>query len=443
MRIGLLSISVALEFLVVSQGHAQCTAGQVDTAYGGGAASGYVQISPVVQATSEYEGTVSAGYEGIYAATEIAVDPSGNPVASVINVKNDGARNLVFGGYGAVVPFPPSANTLDAALTMDPSGNIIVAMLSGDQSNIVLARYLPGGALDESFGSNGQSTIPFDNAVSPVFNVKAGSDGSLYVATGAQFPQPPYQPVVFKTTPSGALDTSFGIGGFAYFYADNYGPYGRATDLWLNVDGTILVIGRVGDNQTYLQPFVARLFANGALDTSFGNNGLTVVPFGSGVFAFGRRMVVTPDRKIVVTGAFGPAGGAATGTAVIRLLANGALDNSFNGTGQLTLAGFVGYVIAVQNNNKILLGGNDAAATRGQVARLLTNGQLDAAFGSAGISSLNPPGWATASVAHLNYLPNGKIIVHAAGGSLPTTVGPLTQAAYLVRLDSGSGVGCH
>jgi uncharacterized delta-60 repeat protein len=432
-------ISAAMGLALASQAHAQCTAGQVDMAYGGVAASGYVQISPVLQLTTEFEGTVSDSVDSIYAATNIAVDPSGNAVASVINVKHGGARDLTFGGYGTVVPLPPSADTMDSELAMDPSGNIIVAMLSTDQSNMVLTRYLPSGAPDTSFGSNGQSTIAFPNYASGVFNLKAGPDGSLYVATGSQYPNPPFQPVIFKTTPSGALDTSFGASGFAYFYSDNYGPFGKATDLWLNADGTILVAGRVGDNQTYAQFFVARLFANGALDTSFGNNGITVVAFGSGSIAYGRKMVVTPDGKIVVTGGLVPAGGALASTAVIRLLANGALDKSFNGTGQLTLSNFVGYVIAVQNNNKILLGGNDGAAIHGQVVRLLTNGQLDTAFGSAGISTLNPPGWPTASVSHVNYLSSGKIIVHAAGGRSPTT----SNAGYLVRLDSGSGIGCH
>ena len=443
MRIRLLSTAIGL--LLASRGHAQCTAGQVDTPYGGAAASGYVQISPVVQVVTEFEGTVSSSDNSIYATTEIAADPSGNAVTSIIKVKDGGARDLTFGGYGAVVPFPPSADTVDAELATDPSGNTIVAMLSTDQSNIVLARYLPSGVLDTSFGSGGQLTIAFANYVSGVFNLKAGPDGSLYVATGSQYPNPPVQPVVFKTTPSGALDTSFGAGGYAYFYNDNYGPFGKATDLWLNADGTILVAGRVGDTQpqTYAQFFVARLFANGTLDTSFGSNGMTVVTFGSGIIADGRKMVVTPDGRIVVTGGLAPTGGAFTNTGVIRLLANGALDHSFNGTGQLTLSNFVGYVIAVQNNNKILLGGNDGAGIRGQVVRVLTNGQLDTAFGSAGISTLNPPGWPTASVSHLNYLPGGKIIVHAAGGSSPSSTSAPTSAGYLVRLDSGSGVGCH
>jgi uncharacterized delta-60 repeat protein len=442
----ILSLSAAIGLILSPQGHAQCTAGQVDMTYGTAAEAGYVQISPVVAlaAGSEFEGTVSDSTHAIYATTNIALDAGGNAVASVARVRAGGERDLSFGGYGAVVPLQPSTVVMDSQLAIDSAGNTILAMLSGDQSVIVLTRYTSSGALDASFGSNGQSTIAFPtNAVAP-FNLKAGSDGSLYIATGSRNPNPPWQPVVVKTLPSGALDTSFGTGGFSYFYTGSYGPFGKATDLWLNPDGTILVAGRVGDDQTYNQFFAARLFANGALDTSFGSNGMTVVSFGSNVIAYGRKMVVTANGRIVVTGGLStPANvGTASSTGIIRLLADGTLDTSFNGTGQLVLPNFFGFVIAAQNNDKILLGGTDGAGIHGEVVRLLTSGQLDPAFGASGIATLRPPGWPASSVVHLNYLPSGKIIVHTAGSNLPNSA-VSAAAGYLVRLDSGSGTACH
>jgi hypothetical protein len=41
---------------------------------------------------------------------------------------------------------------------------------------------------------------------------------------------------------------------------------------------------------------------------------------------------------------------------------------------------------------------------------------------------------------HVNYNPNGKIIVHLGAAQ---TSGVSNGAGYLVRLDSGSGAGCH
>jgi len=60
-------------------------------------------------------------------------------------------------------------------------------------------------------------------------------------------PQSPsnWQPVVVKVRAAGALDTSFGVGGFSYFYQGAFGPGGKATDLSIQADGRVLVGGRV------------------------------------------------------------------------------------------------------------------------------------------------------------------------------------------------------
>jgi len=253
--------------------------------------------------------------------------------------------------------------------------------------------------------------------------------------------------VITKVTASGALDTSFGVGGFSYFYQGAFGPGGKATDLSIQADGRILVGGRVGDNVTYSEFFVARLLANGMLDTSFGtNSGLTVVSFGN-TLADGRKMAVQRDGRIVLVGgaASNNSPSALDGTGVIRLLANGQLDTSFNGTGSLQLFGYHGYVVALQNNNKILIGATQfnaqQTATSTLVVRLTVAGQPDPAFGPAqnGIVVLNVPGAVSSGPSHVTYDTGGSILVRAYGNDLTGSI----FTDYLARMASGSGSGCH
>jgi uncharacterized delta-60 repeat protein len=422
-----------------------CTAGMLDTHYGPAAGGGYVQSSPVMLNESEFETGAFDSTNDYYTVSSAAMDMLGQPLAAIVKLKPGGARDLTYGGFGSVVPAPPTAGLVDASLAIDGSDRTVIAMMSADQTNIVLARYSSAGVLDASFGTGGELTIPFQNNVNGPWAVKAAADGTVFIATATSTNGGPWQPIVVKVTPAGAIDTSFGVAGFASFYAQNFGPSGKATDLWLNADGTILVSGRIGDNHTYNVFYVARLTSYGALDTSFGTNaGFTVVSFGN-VIAYGRKMAVQTDGKIVVVGGIIPSNDvtqAVTDTGLIRLLANGVLDVTFNGSGVLHLSNVVYQVVALQNNNKILLAGEASlTAPTALVARLLTNGQPDPAFGTAGngIVPVAAPGSPNTVITRVSYSPGGAIIVHSGTGAAGVSAG----AGVVLRLDSGSGTGCH
>jgi uncharacterized delta-60 repeat protein len=425
-----------------------CMAGQPDVFFGT-AHTGYVQTSPVLSnyvnsLSNEAEVIDSAGVS--YSVSTAAADSVGYGVADIIKVKRNGARDWSFGGFGAVVPAPPATETSDATLTTDGAGNLVLAMTSGDNASIVLYRYSAAGVLDTTYGTGGVATIPMGFITGP-WAIQAAPDGSVLVAAGATPPSSTskLQPIVFKLTPAGVLDTSFGLGGFSYFYPGSFGPTGKATDLIIQSDGSILVGGRVGDNVTYNQFYIARLHANGALDTSFGTNeGMTVVSFGN-LLADGRKMAVQSNGKIVLVGGIGISNNSFVDTGVIRLNANGALDPTFNGSGSLHLVGFHGWQVALQNNDKILIAATQAnaqnTATNALVVRLTASGQLDPAFGSGrnGIVTLAVPGAVNVATSHIGFEPGSGIHVVLAGTDATGTI----STEYLLRLDSGIGVGCY
>jgi len=135
-------------------------------------------------------------------------------------------------------------------------------------------------------------------------------------------------------------DFTFGTGGKVGIAFDLAGPGSDpALDLILQDDGKILVAGgaeTLGGDRDFA---VARLETSGILDGTFSGDGKTTVAFdlgGSGEdFVFG--MALEADGRIVVAGrADGPSGNRDFGVA--RLDANGALDTTFGSSGTMTVA---------------------------------------------------------------------------------------------------------
>lgn len=431
-----------------------CTAGLVDKAFGS-SGTGYVQMSPMLYNAANYapgEGIVIEANGELLVLSEAAIDASGNSIPDLVKLKKTGVRDLAFGGIGSIVPEQPAPGAGDAQFDIDTAGNLLVALITDDNSSILVHRYLPTGVPDATYGVSGIATIPLYPVVGP-WALRVAADGSVFIANRGLPPPPAAQnfvPVVVKLTPAGALDATFGQGGYSFFYTGFSGPLGKATDLALNADGTILVGGRVGDNQTYNRFYVARLLANGTLDPTFGTHaGMTVVDFGT-VLADGRRLAVQPNGKILQVGGIllkatdvNPADGGA-----VRLNQNGTLDKTFNSTGVLRMTGAGGaYGVAVQNNEKILITSApyiDPAKTliEARVIRLTPTGQSDTTFGKAGTGAVFLPvaGYAQSQALPISYDElTGTILVGVAGADATNTLGVST----LVQLDSGTGVGCH
>jgi uncharacterized delta-60 repeat protein len=183
---------------------------------------------------------------------------------------------------------------------------------------------------------------------------------------------------VARLTANGKLDTTFGTGGIAGidFGGDDFGKA-----LARQADGRILVAGR----STAAGAVVARLRANGALDPDFGTGGRVTLPGGGSASA----VLVQPDRKIVVAG---NAAGNATMT-VTRLLPGGAPDPSFDGDGTATIdfgsLADLAAGAALQPDGKIVVAGYTQAAEDVAIARLNANGSPDATFGNAGKATVD------------------------------------------------------
>ena len=143
----------------------------------------------------------------------------------------------------------------------------------------------------------------------------------------------------------------------------------------LQPDGKVLVAGRTAANSGW----VGRLNSDGTPDTSF------APPWGKVNLGSGNiyGLALQPDGKIVIGGI-----GNALGTGYLaRLNSNGTLDASFTAPNTNERV----YALALQPDGKVLIGGaftSVGGSTRKGVARLNANGTLDSSFGDPNLANL-------------------------------------------------------
>ena len=128
----------------------------------------------------------------------------------------------------------------------------------------------------------------------------------------------------------------------------------------------------------------------GTLDPTFGNSGTVTTSFANGSAGVGSFEQSNGDIVAVAQVDF--VQGAGTGIGLVRYTSTGALDNTF-GTNGITNSVFAGFTVdpfgfAVQKSGDILIAG-EAISSVGRIefglARYTSNGILDATFGSGGL----------------------------------------------------------
>lgn len=447
--------TVLLGVASLVQVQAVCTAGQLDTTFGGIKAAGYVQVSPMIFAATNAnsEGLVVDATGSIWSADTVGSDSLGNTTYGLVKSARGGIRDASLGGFGYIAPFGQIANG-SSNLLIDAGGNVL--METSGATGVTLFRYASDGTPDTGFGVSGMATVGYTSSWFGISAVaQQPSDGKYLVVTTANNPSATVpnqvQPVVTRFNADGSVDTAFGSGGLSYLFPASVADptaFGRGTDVVALANGLILVTGRIKLSQSgYFVPFIARLLANGALDTTFGTNGgFSVVDLGR--WAVGRRLAIQPDGKIVVVGGIVDASTGYNDVAALRFNADGTQDTTF-GTNGLSIAplgyGTFGYSVALQDNGKIVIGSLEyldaaQATTAGLVIRLTTSGQLDSAFGNGGYATVVAPDGMPVSGDEV-ALDGAHKIIYKINYNNPAP--RVDGASYLVRIDTGIGKGCH
>jgi len=205
-----------------------------------------------------------------------------------------------------------------------------------------------------------------------------------------------------------ALDNTFDTDGRVV--TDIAGSTDEARSLAVQTDGKVLVAGQAYINGQY-DFAVVRYLADGAIDTTFGNGGRATASISTSD-DYGFDVALQSDGKILVTGMTYSGGAAGFDMGVVRLNVDGSLDNTFGTGGKLVInAGSSwdeAYTIAVQADGKILVGG--AGLGDAVVLRLNADGTADNSFDGDGRAVVSF-GFGVDHAYQIIVQANGKIVV--------------------------------
>jgi uncharacterized delta-60 repeat protein len=289
--------------------------------------------------------------------------------------KANGSLDPGFGSGGKVMTnFEVSDRAL--GVVVQPDGKVVAGGLGGadfihggGDEFLALARYLPNGSLDSSFGTGGRVTYPGFGTSEYSFGLLLQPDGKIVASNGD----------LVRYKPDGSLDSSFGIDGRVTT------PGFDAAGIALQSDGKIIAAGS-GPNCGFM---LARYDSNGMLDPSFGTGGLVTTAIGSGCDA-AVSVALQADGKIV---AVGRTENAAKNfdLALARYKPDGSLDTGFGAGGKVVSTHFsdayaIGASVALQPDGKIVVTGGSFSRDF-RLARYLPDGSPDPSFGTSGLTS--------------------------------------------------------
>ena len=141
---------------------------------------------------------------------------------------------------------------------------------------------------------------------------------------------------------------------------------------------------------------VAKFTKEGAIDTSFGNNGWTMVPLGDAL-SYTKDIALTPEGDIIIAGSILSTNNSWQ-MAVAKIKAHATPDTDFssNGTRIFNIGEDNDFIeaVTVQNDRKILLGGQtwmESGPLKYDVAvvRLNADGSFDTSYGDNGVSRVS------------------------------------------------------
>lgn len=328
------------------------SAGALDQQFGGG--DGIASLNIQVGGNAEV-------FRGI------VVQPSGKIVVSgvvedetvatdrdiaLVRFNTDGAPDTTFGTQGVLRMDLSTAigGTMGTdttwGLATDATGNLYVHAAqrttaldanNGDtltDTDYVVLKLGVDGAPVTSWGANGKFTLDIQRSSANVRGITVLTDGSVlaygYAKSASLGASSEVQPVMYKLTPAGALDTSFASGGLFHevVLATQTEIYGIA----VQPDGKIVTAGYGRNDPAGSNDWISlRLTANGALDTSWANQGkLLIDPTGMNLGDNCRNAIALPGGRTALIGSGGPPNMASD--AYIAIVDNtGKLDTAFGG----------------------------------------------------------------------------------------------------------------
>jgi uncharacterized delta-60 repeat protein len=270
-----------------------------------------------------------------------------------------GALDTSFGGGDGIVLTRFGRRFQGAtAVAVDAKGRIIAGGFAsnGSTSSWALARYLPDGGLDNTFGGDGKITTRL-SASSAQLNDLASLPGGKIVAVGSAETNLIPEFAIARFGATGKLDPTFGKQKGVTKTNVSAGP-DTAFGLAVQNDGKPVVVG-VANAGGKAGWGIVRYGPKGRLDEAFSDDGKLVLA-GSNAYEPAFAAEVQPNGRIVVAGRWRrPSTDDDMG--LVRLKPGGGMDQTFGGEGRVLIDFFgesdTARDVVIQSNGKIVASG--------------------------------------------------------------------------------------
>jgi uncharacterized delta-60 repeat protein len=293
------------------------------------------------------------------------------------------------------------ANNTVYALSQQADGKVLIG---GDFTNVNstarnrIARLNADGSLDTGFD-------PGNGANDTVRALSQQADGKVLIGGGFSSVNDTARNNIARLNADGSLDTGFDTG---------TGPNSTVATVAQQADGKVLIGGFFSEINGSGRNRIARLNADGSLDTGFDP--------GTGANSVVYAVAQQADGRVLIGGAFSAVNGTVR-PGIARLNANGSHDTGFDpGTG----TGGTVFAVSQQADGGVLIGGGFTSingSARNRIARLNVDGSLDTGFDSST--------GANNTVYTLAQQTDGKVLI---GGDFTTVNG--TDRNRIARLNA-------
>lgn len=357
-------------FTILSQPDGRAVIGGAFSTYAGISSSGVARV--LANGNMDTSFAVGTGSNGSVFGS--ALQPNGRSIiVGSFDSYNGVARSRVVGlnsDGGLDQSFDPGSGANNAVMSVcvQPDGKFVIGgdFTSFNGSTVTrVARLLPSGAVDPSFN-------PGMGANDGVLCIALQPDGKILIGGLFTTCDVAARNGIARLNPDGSLDPTFD---------PMLGANGAINAIAIQQDGNIIIGGVFTSYNGTTRNRIARLTSSGSLDLGYA----------SGIGANGpvNAVVIKPDGKAVIAGAFTSYAGAARDR-LAQLQVTGGLDPMFvpgaGSNGSINTA-------ALHANGDILIGGGFTlygGASRNRCARVIANNGLITVRASNGCGTSSP-----------------------------------------------------
>lgn len=383
---------------------------------------------------------------------------SSNAKAGLVRYNSDGSLDSSFANDGILIDTFPNNNTAIRALSIQSDGKILIAGTQTDinGSECILLRYNSDGTRDTTFGVNGVVLNSFlDTYNKGFYDIEIQDDdkivvgGFIYTSAGSNY-------LLARYNTNGSIDSTFDGDGMRT--QPLIGTLDETIiAIEIQNDGKIVAsIEAIGNITLGNDIVLVRFNSDGSDDTSFDSDGLVVTDLGVDIqYGIGTDLLIQNDGKIIVVG-YQRIEINHNNFILLRYHSNGSLDNSFDSDGMVltdfdALETCDGNSVCLQSDGKILAAGTLIDKTNGGVPEwskvaVARYNNLGSNIGFPEIAetsfTITPNPFSDNTIIHLPIdLSNGTILITSASGDIMNEIHNMNGNTFLLnRNQLSSGV---